>query len=518
MRTFAFALCFSVALLRGASAETALPPATIVVFNGDLPDSRELAEFYAEHRGIPRDHLVALSCSVGEEISRDEYDKTIRDPLRKALREHGWWKIETAPKPHVAESSVHFVAVIRGVPLKIRSTTSPDPDDHIIPGQGPVGSRNEASVDSEVAALGALTPQISGSLQNPYYNSYRPVTEINAPGLLLVSRLDAPDAATVRRMITDAIETERDGLWGRAFVDGAHNTSGGLEIGDEWLTQVVTQLHKIGVPVVFDDKPEIFPSGFPINNCSLYYGWYAADISGALADPQFRFLRGAVAVHIHSFSAATLHRTQTGWTAPLISRGAAASLGNVYEPYLQLTTHLDIFNDRLLHGFTLAESAAMATPAISWMTIVVGDPLYRPFGNWLQLDAAKAPNEWRAYHDFVTKNSSRPDFRNAARQFALRTKNGPMLEELGARDTQDGNFASATASFDQARTIYANGNDILRVVLEESDAWLRWNKPARALDLIRSVSRFVTDAPAASLLREKEQEAKRILPSASRSH
>ena len=56
-------------------------------------------------------------------------------------------------------------------------------------------------------------------------------------------------------MITDAIETEKNGLWGRAYVDGAHNTAGGLEVGDRWMSEIVEQLHKVGVPVVFDETP-----------------------------------------------------------------------------------------------------------------------------------------------------------------------------------------------------------------------------------------------------------------------
>ncbi len=88
-------------------------------------------------------------------------------------------------------------------------------------------------------------------------------------------------------------------------------------------------LRGAGVPVVYDQKPEIVPSGFPITDCALYYGWFAGSISGALADPNFKFRPGAVAVHIHSFSASTLRAADVNWTAPLLSKGAAASLGNV---------------------------------------------------------------------------------------------------------------------------------------------------------------------------------------------
>src|SRR5204863_9160895 len=91
-------------------------------------------------------------------------------------------------------------------------------------------------------------------------------------------------------------------------------------------------------------------------------------------------------VHIHSFSASTLHDEHAYWAGPLVSKGAAATIGNVYEPYLQLTSHLNVFSDRLLHGFTFAESAYMSMQTVSWMSVMVGDPLYRPYGTWLEID------------------------------------------------------------------------------------------------------------------------------------
>ena len=74
-----------------ALAEKPLAPATIVVFNKDVPESVELAKFYAQKRDIARDHLVGLSISKTEEIGRDEYDTMIRDPLRAMFKERGWW-------------------------------------------------------------------------------------------------------------------------------------------------------------------------------------------------------------------------------------------------------------------------------------------------------------------------------------------------------------------------------------------------------------------------------------------
>src|SRR3954469_12439285 len=99
LRAFLFFLLASVAI--SALAEKPLAPATIVIFNKDVPESVELAKFYAEKRGIARNHLVGLSCSKTEEISRDEYDTMIRDPLRAAFSERNWWTVNEPRDGHV---------------------------------------------------------------------------------------------------------------------------------------------------------------------------------------------------------------------------------------------------------------------------------------------------------------------------------------------------------------------------------------------------------------------------------
>jgi uncharacterized protein (TIGR03790 family) len=491
-------------------AEQPMAGATIVVYNKNSPDSAGLAKFYGQQRSIPPDQVIGLGCSTAEEMSRDEYDADIAEPLRKIFNERGWWTVRDAPdnRQLVASSKIHFVALIKGIPLKIRSATAPYPGDQ--PGSGPIASHNEACVDSELAALPFFARQISGAIPNPYYQSFRGIFEFAGAAPLLVCRLDGPTVAVVRRIITDAIATEKTGLWGRAYVDGSRNVGNGLEIGDKWMAEIVQQLHKVGVPVVYDDLPAVFPDGYPVTDCSLYYGWYAPGICGPFASGNFRFLPGAVAVHIHSFSANTLRDPAANWVAPLLMHGAAASLGNVYEPYLQLTPYLDVFNDRLLRGLTFAESAYMSLHAISWMTTIVGDPLYRPFAAWQQTDSPKAAaGEWRAYHEFAVKNKSKgpAEYAQLARQTAVRSRNGPMTEDLGSIQARDGNFQNATGLYQLARATYTRRDDIIRVVLEEADALTKLNKRKRAVELARSVLKIVSpDLPSAPLLRKIGEE------------
>jgi uncharacterized protein (TIGR03790 family) len=500
---FSRPLLFLFLLVLGVRADAPLTDATIVIYNKAVPDSVQLAKFYAEQRGIARDHLIGLTCSTEEEISREEYDATIAAPLRAIFKERQWWRLRETEEHSVASNSIHFVALMKGMPLKVRAITAPYAGDQ--PGPGPILDRTEASVDSELAALANPSRQISGPANNPYFKSFGAIANFPDATQLLVCRLDAPTAAAVKQMIVDAIAAEKGGLWGRAFIDGSHNTTPGMDMADKWLGAIVEQLHKVGVPLVFDDSPAIFPDGYPMTDCALYYGWYAQDVTGPFNNQGFRFAPGAVAVHIHSFSASTLRDPNKGWVGPLITRGAAASVGNVYEPYLQITANLEMFNDRLLHGLTLAESAYASLPALSWMAVVVGDPLYRPYGVWLQLDSAKPAGNWQMYHEFALKyypNSS-AQYRQQARQAAMRAKNCPMLEDLGLMEAVDGNFAAASSYFQQARACYGTRDDILRVVLEEVNALVRQNKSKRALELVRSVLRIVNDAP---LLRKVERD------------
>jgi hypothetical protein len=55
-------------------------------------------------------------------------------------------------------------------------------------------------------------------------------------------------------------------------------------------------------------------------------------------------------------------------------------MGCVAEPYLSFTPHPGVFLERWGYlGMTFAEAAMTAHPVLSWQTVVVGDPLYRPF-------------------------------------------------------------------------------------------------------------------------------------------
>ena len=76
--------------------------------------------------------------------------------------------------------------------------------------------------------------------------------------------------------------------------------------------------------------------------------------------------------------------------------GAAVTAGNVAEPMLGTCLQYDVFYERLLAGYTVAEAALMATPVVSWQGIVLGDPLYRPFAKRIRPLRGDVYAEWQA--------------------------------------------------------------------------------------------------------------------------
>ena len=464
---------------------------TVVIFNETDFDSVGLASFYAEHRNIPKSNLVPLKTAGREEITRREYDETIAEPLRKIFTERGWWKLraEVNESGMVEETKIHYVALIRGIPLKIAPATSRYEGD-VIEGSPPeIVQQNASSVDSELSVLGLWSRRISGVLKNPYYRDTQSIHKTEMTGQLLVCRLDGPSVTDVRRMITDGIAAEKTGLRGFAYIDARGLPSddaraAGLYEGERWLLTLSEHLRADGMPVILDNGPALFPEVYPMRQCALYLGWYHETMHGPFTQGGFKFVPGAVAVHIHSFSAESLRSETRNWCGPLIARGAAATIGNVYEPYLTLTSHLDVFERRLSEGFTFAEAGHMSVRFLSWMTTWVGDPLYRPFRYRVE-GKTQASNEWDAYRAGVTAWAKPGGSDTSLAAAAKRLKSGAIYEGLGLLHLRAGNNADALRAFQQARATYSNAADRIRVAVHETSAVQALKGNAAALAFVR---------------------------------
>jgi uncharacterized protein (TIGR03790 family) len=349
--------------------------------------------------------------------------------------------------------------------------------------------QSAAAVDSELSVLGLYSRRISGVLKNPYYRDVQSFHKTDMTSQLLVARLDGPTPSDVRRMISDAIAAEKSGLRGFAYVDARgipdnDPRAAGLYEADRWLFNLSDHLRADGIPVILDNGPALFPQPYPMRNCALYLGWYDEHFNGPFTQGSFKFVPGAIGVHIHSFSADSLRTSTSNWCGPLIAKGVAATIGNVFEPYLTLTSHLDVFERRITEGFTFAEAGHMSVRYLSWMTTWVGDPLYRPYRFRLE-GKTEAANEWDAYRAGVIAWAKAGGSDSVLESAAKKLRSGPIFEGLGLLHLRAGNATDARKAFQQARSAYPLAEDKIRVAVHETAAVQMLSGNAAALAFVR---------------------------------
>jgi uncharacterized protein (TIGR03790 family) len=379
----------------------------VIIFNPRVPESRGVADFYADRRHVPTNQIFGFDLPAGEDMSRTEFAEGLQKPLAKTLEIRKLWHIAdyhvpaTTNQPshierRVVESKIRYAVLCYGVPLRIL----PDPTlkEEGTESMRPEMRRNEAAVDSELALLPVIEQKLplAGPLKNPLFTSTNESWYHPSNGVLMVTRLDGPSAAIARGLVDKAVQAEQDGLWGRAYFDLRNTSDPGYKIGDSWIRGAAEISRRLGFETIVDENPGTFPAGFPMSQIALYVGWYDEHVSGPFTLPTVEFMPGAFAYHLHSLSAATLRSTTLQWVGPLLAKGATITMGCVNEPYLTGTPDVAVFVARLVfQGFNYGAAACSSQGVLSWQTTVVGDPLYRPFGR----------NPEQLYHELQQRHS-----------------------------------------------------------------------------------------------------------------
>ena len=246
-------------------------------------------------------------------------------------------------------------------------------------------SRTSASVDSELTLITTGPYQHAGWLPNPFHISYEKAPFIRKirGEIIKVARLDGPTPYIAKRLVDDAIETEKTGLKGIFYIDarGLKNKDNRDSYAryDSHLLNLYNILkNKSSMDVVLDETPELFPVG-KCPDAALYCGWYSLR---NYVD-SFTWKKGAVGFHVASAEASTLRKTGSNvWCKRMIEEGVAATIGPVQEPYLSSFPLPDHFFPLLMTGrMPLLDVYFQAIPTISWRQILLGDPLYTPFKN-----------------------------------------------------------------------------------------------------------------------------------------
>jgi len=374
-----------------------LPEEVLIIANSNVPESVQLARYYQKRRQIPEKNILLLKTTDQESCSRTEYETDIAAPINDFLKKH-------------PGKAISCLTLIYGLPLRIlpppisdasrktidklseqRSAIEKNKDSAATSLLNSIkkdiarlsGADQEASLDSELA-LARLAPYpLAGWQLNPLFVGLRDKSSpFPREMLLLVSRIDGPDAAVAKRIIDDSIEAEEKGLSGTAYFDAQWNYPknreklSGYSIYDKSLHDAARHLSQKGYSVELDAKPELFQAGWGLK-AALYCGWYSL----ARYVDAFAWQKGSVGYHIASGECRTLkEKESSAWCKMMLEKGIAATLGPVSEPYVQSFPLPEIFFSLLIRGdLTLAECYALSNPFLSWKMVLIADPLYRPF-------------------------------------------------------------------------------------------------------------------------------------------
>ena len=468
------------------SAATINPEQVAVIYNSRIPESKNLANYYAKARNIPQKNLIGLDTVNQGQISRKIYTEQILRPLKKIFDDRNWWTMSRNAQGVQLPSANKITTLVcmRGIPFKIQRSPITDLDPPKLPEH--LAKANEASVDSELSLLGVHGLTTLGPQKNPYFKQDTPFVKANISYVFMVGRIDGPSYSLCKRMIDDALAIEKRGLWGMCYLDQAIK-GGGYAIGDQWLENIYQSNHKKGIPTVIDKNKQTFTTNYPMNDAALYYGWYTQNQNGPLLNPAFKFRQGAIAIHLHSYSASQLRDPNKKWTGPILAKGAAATVGNVYEPYLNMTHHFDILHDRLLKGYPLIEAAYMSIPVLSWQNVVIGDPLYRPFlhfnGGGITHDDDRNYRAIRIAHERWGKEPE--TLVKKLRSVAADKSNAKFYEYLGLWHQAEQKHDIAIAFFQTAVKKYLKESDQLRQWLYTADILRHSGKKHLAIQTLK---------------------------------
>jgi uncharacterized protein (TIGR03790 family) len=362
-----------------ASAQTAAN--VLVVINESSEDSVKIGEHYAKVRAIPSAQVLRIKLPVGDVIARGGYAQLIEAPIGDWLNANG------------AQDRILYIVLTKGVPLRIEGTLGR---------QGTV-----SSVDSELTLLyrrltgTPVAPQ--GQVSNPYYLGTEPVAKAKpfshrAHDIYLVTRLDGFTAADVIAMIDRGVKA---GPVGNIVLDQKADLPPAP--GENWLKDAATALSEqgFGERTVLETTTKAFAGKEPVIG---YYSWGSNDPVLRSRTTALNFAPGAIAAMFLSSDARTFSEPPLSWSAgdsresqrayagssqaltgDLIRSGVTGAAGYVAEPYGDGAVRPERLFPAYVAGFNLAEAFYLATPFLSWQTIVVGDPLCAPFA------ASRAP-------------------------------------------------------------------------------------------------------------------------------
>ncbi len=359
-----FSGIFAILLLTVIAAQSQTTDQVLVITNSKSAVSREIGEYYVRRRAIPLSNVCTIATAPQETIARSVYTAEIEAPIGTFLKSHG------------LQEKILYIVLTSGVPLRIK-------------GPGDALQSEAASVDSELTLLyprlRGVTIPLAGPVNNPFFRHQDTPFRHPAFPMYLVTRLDGYSMGDMKGLVDRALLARNTGK----FVIDLKTRE--TTAGNQWLRTAALLLPKDRV--VLDESAAVL-SG--IQNVIGYASWGSNDTDRKRRFLGFGWLPGAIATEFVSFDARTFRPPPEKWeignwndkrtwygeapqslTADYIHEGATGASGQVFEPYLAFCPRPDLVLPAYYAGHTLAESFYVGIPGLSWMNVVVGDPLTR---------------------------------------------------------------------------------------------------------------------------------------------
>ncbi|MCB1220866.1 MAG: hypothetical protein H7A35_04105 [Planctomycetales bacterium] len=396
----------------------------LVVCNSLKPDSQELADYYMSPvtgRGIAIGNRLELPIDDADipEIDRQQYESEIRDPIKEFIDANG------------IKASLKYILLMDGLPHQIPGVNGGDYNQSTF---SSVDSELCTLFSDDTYAyasflwneeqwqdFGLLAPDFASfyigmrDLDTDYSFSHGQYKVTDSGGTkydldYLVGRLDAYDLADAKALVDRSkaadtsgngwvvydttparfpLDTMSDPVW--PFTEDGDALS-----GDEWLTAAAyNHFIDLSTTRIIGQESDGMPAG-SVDNVIAYAGWGVNHSGGSypsgnlyiLDDLLFTYLPGCAWISYESFNGtdfdsatvdgdrSDINRKGQGQICDFLHRGGSVAIGHVYEPWtIAVGDERAVFYRYCVKGDNWIESAYKGLRCLSWMDVVVGDPL-----------------------------------------------------------------------------------------------------------------------------------------------
>jgi uncharacterized protein (TIGR03790 family) len=350
------------------------------VYNADVHESKQVAQYYMSKRSIPESHLCKIDSSSPDQINRQEFDSSVKKSIQKCLNRLG-------------KNTILYIVLSYHTPFLLNMGSQTNALDQFVADIWDEYLPERTAAQSDVQPYFGLA-QREGDVYQPYvpFADYR--RQPNARTIYSVWRLDAPNVTLAKGLVDKALYAEANGLTGIGCFDRNRGDLAGVAdfgygAGDWEIHRAAEFTRRAGFTVIEDDHGEEFgtpPAPRRCDHAALYAGWYALNHY----NDAFSWNPGAIGIHLDSASA----MSPTGgpnWSANALAHGITVTAGATTEPYLDNLPHPDQAFLYLFQGANVGDALLRSERLLKWNILNIGDPLYRPFSHSPKVAAQVTP-------------------------------------------------------------------------------------------------------------------------------